>query len=176
MSVNKYRPHILVLPEDDANREIVNGFLLHPDLDPRVIEVLPPARGWSHVVEDFIQVHVREMRKYPKRRMVLLVDFDQQSPRLDQVKDKIPRELIDKVFVLGVFSKPERLKGEMRKSFEEIGKALAQDCTDDTRSTWEHDLLRHNEPELDRMDHAIPPVRQVLFPGTASAASTERPS
>jgi hypothetical protein len=28
MSVNKYHPHVLVLPEDDANRQLANGFLL----------------------------------------------------------------------------------------------------------------------------------------------------
>lgn len=28
MSVNKYKPHVLVLPEDDANRQLANGFLL----------------------------------------------------------------------------------------------------------------------------------------------------
>lgn len=30
--MNKYRPHVLVLPEDDANRQIANGFLLAPAL------------------------------------------------------------------------------------------------------------------------------------------------
>jgi len=29
MSINKYEPHLLVLPEDDANRKIANGFILH---------------------------------------------------------------------------------------------------------------------------------------------------
>ncbi len=26
MSVNKYKPHVLILPEDDADRQIANGF------------------------------------------------------------------------------------------------------------------------------------------------------
>jgi hypothetical protein len=30
MAVNRYKPHIYVVPEDDANRQIANGFLLHP--------------------------------------------------------------------------------------------------------------------------------------------------
>lgn len=46
MSINAYKPHLLVLPEDDANREMANGFLL----DSRVLmcnmSVLPPAGGW----------------------------------------------------------------------------------------------------------------------------------
>ena len=43
MSVNVYKPHVLVLPEDDANREIANGFLLAPSLKLRNIQVLPCA-------------------------------------------------------------------------------------------------------------------------------------
>lgn len=35
MSVNKYSPHVLVLPEDKANSEIANGFLLHPFIKER---------------------------------------------------------------------------------------------------------------------------------------------
>jgi hypothetical protein len=30
MSANKYKPHVVVLPEDDANRQLANGFLTHP--------------------------------------------------------------------------------------------------------------------------------------------------
>lgn len=35
MSVNRYQPHVLVLPEDDANRQLANGFVL--DLDATVL-------------------------------------------------------------------------------------------------------------------------------------------
>jgi hypothetical protein len=45
--VNRYLPHVLVLPEDDANRQIANGFVL--DLDPSVLPVFKcskkPAAG-----------------------------------------------------------------------------------------------------------------------------------
>lgn len=46
MSVNAYADHVLVLPEDDANRELTNGFLQEPALNPRAIQVLPVAHGW----------------------------------------------------------------------------------------------------------------------------------
>ncbi|KAM3090094.1 hypothetical protein ACKFKG_30775 [Phormidesmis sp. 146-35] len=32
MSIDKYQPHLLVLPEDDANRQVAIGFLLDPSL------------------------------------------------------------------------------------------------------------------------------------------------
>ena len=43
MSVNKFRQHVFVLPEDDANRQLANGFLL--DLSVRQVQILPEAGG-----------------------------------------------------------------------------------------------------------------------------------
>lgn len=163
MSINKYRPHVHVLLEDDANRQIVNGFLLNPHLNARAIQVLPPAGGWSEVVKLFREVHVPEMRRYPERRFVLIIDFDNQIQRLASIKTEIPPDLSGRVFVLGVLSCPEALKADMRKTFEDIGRDLAQDCVDDARRAWGHDLLRHNETELDLMDAANPSIRQLLF-------------
>jgi len=36
MSPNQYQPHILVLPEDDANRQIANGFIQAPNPGTRL--------------------------------------------------------------------------------------------------------------------------------------------
>ncbi len=44
MSANKYQPHLLILPEDDANRELANGFILNQAINPRVVQIMPPAR------------------------------------------------------------------------------------------------------------------------------------
>ena len=75
MSINKYQSHILVLPEDDANRQIANGFILYPNLNGRAIQVLPSAGGWGKVMNDLKEVHAPEMQKYPYRMMVLLIDY-----------------------------------------------------------------------------------------------------
>jgi hypothetical protein len=45
MSVNRYQPHVLVLPEDDANRQMANGFLLDQYLSTRKIQVLEEVDG-----------------------------------------------------------------------------------------------------------------------------------
>ncbi len=58
MSINKYKRHILVLPEDDANRQIANGFLLDPNLDVRAIQILPPSGGWKKVLNSFMDNHL----------------------------------------------------------------------------------------------------------------------
>ena len=76
MSVNRYLPHVLVLPEDDANRQLANGFLLDQYVSTHKIQVLPEVGGWTQVLELFLSDHVVEMDRYRGRFMVLLIDFD----------------------------------------------------------------------------------------------------
>ena len=160
MSLNKYKPHLFVLPEDDANRQIANGFILNPALNRRAIQILKPSGGWKKVVKAFIHVHFYEMTKYPQRRFLMVIDFDGHAKeRLDFIQKQISPTLTDRTFVLGSFSDPEHLKTTMEKhfDFEAIGQALAQDCAEDAYTTWEHDLLKHNKTELDRMIASVKP-------------------
>lgn len=158
MSTNNYKPHLHVLPEDDANRQIANGFLLNPHLNERTIQVLPIVGGWKKVLDEFKSVHAREMKKYLERRIVLIIDFDNKAERLNYVKNEIPEELSDRVFVLGVLSNPEKLNTKLnKKGLENIGISLSQDCSDNTRKVWGHDLLKHNQIELERMVASVKP-------------------
>lgn len=155
---NKYQPHIHVLAEDDANRQIANGFLLGPNLNNRAVKVLPLPGGWKKTVEEFTKEYASEMRQLPQRMMVLLIDFDDNENRLSYVESHIPEDLKARVFVLGVLSEPENLRTDIKKTFEEIGEALAKDCYDNTNELWGHNLLKHNKGELDRMASSVKPL------------------
>jgi hypothetical protein len=157
MSVNKYLPHILVLPEDEADSDIVNGFLLHPQLNAQSIQVLPYVGGWRVVIEKFIINFIPTMRQYPNRWFVLLIDFDRQEDRLDYIKQRIPNDVKDRVFVLGTLSNPEELRSSLGKSLEAIGESLSANCSDNTDGLWGHELLKHNETELKRMISSVKP-------------------
>src|SRR6266446_10607727 len=109
MSVNKYQPHVLVLPEDDANRQLANGFLLEQSLLTRKIQVLEEVGGWTLVLERFLSDHVVDMERYPGRFMVLLIDFDGREERMQHAKARIPAHLTKRVFILGAWSEPEAL-------------------------------------------------------------------
>ena len=156
MSVNKHKPHILVLPEDDANRQSANGFTRN--LNSSAIQVVPIADGWKKAVDQLTNDYARGMRQFPQRMIVLLIDFDEDENRLSYVKSQIPDDLKERVFILGAQSNPENLnKSTNKKSFEGIGEALAKDCSDNTNELWGHPLLEHNKTELERMILAVKP-------------------
>jgi hypothetical protein len=155
MSINKYQPHVFVLPEDDANRQLVNGFLLGPDLFVRRIQLLRVAGGWTRVRDCFASDHVAAMRRNENRFMVLLVDFDGDIGRLKAVKAAIPEDLTERVFVLGALKQPEALRQAGLGSYEAIGMAMANDCRSGTQLVWAHEQLRHNEGELARLRQAV---------------------
>ena len=161
MAPNHYLPHVLVLPEDDADRQLANGFVLDELLQTHRIQVLGEAGGWVRVLDSFETDHVLGMEKWPERIMVLLIDFDGQENRPSQAESRIPVHLKKRVFVLGTLTNPEDLKRSLGRTLEEIGKGLARDCREETSDVWGHDLLKHNAPELDRMRTHLRPI---LFP------------
>jgi len=161
MSVNKYEPHMLIIPEDDANRQIANGFLTCLNVKCNAVQVLPPAKGWGSVLEKFGRDYCPKMRAYPNRRVLLLIDFDSKyTDRIALVQKEIPDFCKDRVFVLGVASEPERLKYNLSMSFEEVGRSLTKDCPHELSDTWKNELLVHNETELKRM---VNDVKSFLF-------------
>jgi hypothetical protein len=149
-----------VLPEDDANRQIANGFFLDEFLLQRQFYILEEAGGWTQVLERFHSIYVAEMEKIAARHMVLLIDLDNKSDRLKYAKEAIPEHLRDRVFIVGTLSEPEDLKPDLG-SFETIGIAIAKDCREGTNVTWGHKLLQHNAAEVDRLRAS---VRPILFP------------
>ncbi len=159
MMVNRYHPHVLVLPEDDANRQMANGFVL--GLDPSVIariQILEEAGGWGEVLKRFVSVHVGRMNRFTGQHVVLLIDFDGSRDRLRIAQDRIPKHLIDRVFVLGVLTEPEALKGAGFGPYETIGREMAKDCRERTDTIWTHELLRHNSNEIERLRQHVRPI------------------
>jgi hypothetical protein len=151
--MNKYDKHILVLPEDDANRQITDGFLIEIGGTGQ-LKVLRPAGGWRHVLDQFKSVYVAVMDRYPKCTMILLIDFDKSADRREQAKAVVPTQFSDRVFILGVWSEPEKLPDGL----EATGRALAEDCRNGTSTTWDHELLKHNAAEVERLRQFVRPI------------------
>jgi len=97
------------------------------------------------------------MNQYSDAMIVLLIDFDDNEKRLSFVEKDIPENLRNRVFIIGIWSNPEALRRNTKKNFETIGETLANNCADNTHDLWNHDLLKHNETELERMREIIKP-------------------
>jgi hypothetical protein len=157
--MNKYPPHVHVIPEDERDREIAVGFTLHDQLDPRRIRVTRPAGGWSHVIKIFQDQYISVLRTNPQDHVVMLIDFDgQYHKRRVDFDTTIPDDLKQRVFVIGPVQTPELLRKELGKSFEQIGTSLADDCYAGTEITWGHDQLRHNDPDRQRLVTIVKPI------------------
>ena len=120
--MNKHRPHLFVLPEDDANHALANGFCLNHNVSFRSIQILPCAGGWLKVREQFQTVHVLHMDRYQQRHMVLLLDFDEMANRRDEVAKVVPPYLHERVFIFGVWSEPEKFRKAGLGSLESVGR------------------------------------------------------
>jgi hypothetical protein len=165
MSVNKYRPHVLLIPEDDANRQLANGFLQHYAVDARAADLRAPAGGWPEVLAVFEKEYIKHLRNYQHAHVIMLIDFDDQvEDRKSVFAARIPDDVKSRVFVIGSKDEPETLERQLSMPAETIGRELAQDCLKkkDDLGRWGHPHLSHNRPELERL---VRDVKQFLFQG-----------
>ena len=156
MTVNRERPHIVVIPEDDDNRVLAVGFRLSVKAHFQV-KIEPVAGGWTHVRDKFVADHLSAMYRYPARTAVLLIDFDGGGQsRMHAMRCGIPPDLANRVFVIGSGKEPADLKQAFgRKPLEDIGSDLADECGKGTDTMWSHDLLIHNQIELARLRQQV---------------------
>lgn len=156
--MNKKVPHVYAIPEDDADRQMADGFCLHDSVDNRRIQVMPPVGGWTNVLRKFIDEYIPILRRYPVAHVVLIIDFDGcTDERRARFEEAIPSDLKTRVFVLGSRDEPETLKSALRISLEQIGARLADDCDQGTSLVWDHEQLRHNDADRQRLDQTVKP-------------------
>lgn len=159
MSVNKFLPHVFVIPEDRADEQIANGFVLHDQVSTTRIQVLPCADGWAGVLEKFKIEYIPYLRNFKEGFVVLLIDFDGRYERRRKAFDEVvPDDLKKRVFVVGAKETPEALRSALGKNSEEIGSVLAEECYQGSASLWCHDHLKHNEPDRQQLVQSIKPI------------------
>jgi len=164
MSVNREKPHLWAIPEDKANAQILNGFLMHYSVNFRAIGINPVAGGWGRVLDIFEEEYVQYLRNYPASHVVMLIDFDEKGEaRRSRCEQRIPNDLKPRTFLLGTSDAPEDLKKALNLTFEQIGEALAQDCSRDDLGHWGHPHLAHNLSELQRM---LPTLKPIILQGS----------
>ena len=156
--MNRYADHLYVIPQDDCDRQLADGFVLHDQVKTPRIQVMPPAGGWADVLKKFQTEYIKRLREDRLGRVVMLVDFNgDYNNRRAQFENEIPSDLKERVFVIGARETPEELRRELGKSFEEIGMSLADACLKGIDGDWRHDHLRHNDPDRKRLVQMVKP-------------------
>lgn len=162
--INNYRDHLLILPEDDHNRHVINGFLMN--VNGRFTQPLKNAGGWKKALDTIQdQTVINELKKYSRRHYLITIDFDthidERTSYYRGLVDNLPQSVGDRIYLLGTFDEPKDLKAACGLNLEDIGKQLAQDCPlAPTHGLWSHEHLRHNAAELERL---VAQVRPFLF-------------
>lgn len=155
MAMNFYRPHLVVLSEDDATRSLAVGF---SDQVVGPMDIRPPAGGWPGVLQQFEQIYVAHLKKYADSHVLMLIDFDQQFPgRLAHFRRAIPADVAARVYILGAEDEAETLKRQQKLKFGPLGAQLAHECRHQQHVHWLCPQLAHNQPELARLNASVRP-------------------
>jgi hypothetical protein len=157
--MNRYAPHVYVIPEDDCDRQLADGFVLHDQVNVARIQVMPPAGGWQAVLMTFRGEYIRRLREDVQGHVVMLIDFDgHYIDRRAEFERAIPGDLKPRVFVIGAKLTPEHLKKELGRNFENIGTSLAEDCYAGIETIWSNEQLKHNDADRQRLVATVKPI------------------
>lgn len=163
MSVNNYRPHLKVLCEDKINQDMVRGFVMGIFNVSQRIEIIQDVAGGCHKAKVLLEnIWIEKLLKYPTMFLLIIIDFDKDINRITYMRENIPEELKDRVFILGCFDEPEKFKQYAREKIgskkgipsESIGKVLFLECKDDNLELWQSEHLKHNLQEIERLKRA----------------------
>lgn len=145
---NREKPHVYVIPEDKAERQIAIGFEGHYSVINRQLQVMPVADGWRNVGKVFEKEYLPILRRYEFAHVVMLIDFDGEGEHhRNELFEAVPSEYRNRVFVVGPSQEPEDLKGATKQTYEQIGFALANDCDGNQTAMWGHEQLKHNDDQ-----------------------------
>lgn len=159
MSVNKERPHVYLIPEDDADRELAIGFLNHYAVNDGVVAPRDPAGGWPKVLAVFKEEYIRLLHACRYAHVVMLIDFDSKDveKRMSLFQESTPEDVKNRVFVIGPRHEPEAAQRDLKMTREQIGSALAEECRTGTFELWRGPHFEHNNAELQRLVAVIKP-------------------
>ena len=142
--MSAYGCEVVVYPEDGATRDLAIaltaakcGSVFKQD---KTITVRRPCGGKEYAVEAAIENC--NLKNFPNRRIIILIDFDKCNTSLSRVKQKIPPEHAGKFYILGWSGKIEDLKSEVRcagAGFNKLAAKLVDDCLPHCHGVWERD-------------------------------------
>jgi len=153
LSVNRGKPYLLIIPEDDDDRAFAEG--ARGALPAMNVKIVANSNGWPKIEKLLAGVYNKRLRANANEHLLILIDFDTKGQkRYDKVFGWVPEDVKDRVFIIGPEKEPKDLKKslKLKMSFWQMGDQLVSDCDEQQiNPLWDHDMLSHNKPEFRRL-------------------------
>jgi len=139
--MSTYGEEVIIYPEDPKTKDLADALKtakFGSVFDQRRINVKPSCRGWEDAVE--IAIKNCDLKRFSKRRIIILIDFDKQGTRLSEVKQRIPPECASKFYIVGWSGNIEELKHQTDcagKGVHKLAEKLVDDCQPECHGLWE---------------------------------------
>lgn len=157
--VNKFKPHLFIVPEDDADRQIAVGFQMHLEANGRM-QIVDVAGGWLKVVNVIKDEYVPLLNNNPNTHVLGIIDCDKDADRIAEQLKTFPAGIRNRIFLLGVNENPQEFKRSTKMHFAQIGEKLADECYKDELDLWNHEMLSYSSIEALRAKNAL---RELVF-------------
>ena len=158
MSVNKYKPHLFVVPEDKADKNFAVGFELDARLAAGSFQIMPLAGGWLKVINIINDEYVPKLQQNKYSHVLGIIDCDGDDERIANELAKFPDEVADRIFLLGAIETPEIFRQKVGDNSERIGERMAEECFNESYDLWNHEDLAHVSYEIQRAATTIRPI------------------
>lgn len=157
--MNKFKPHLFIVPEDDADRQIAVGFQMHLEAKGEM-QIVDVARGWLKVVGVIKDEYVPLLKNNLNSHVLGIIDCDKDADRIAGQLENFPEDIRNRIFLLGVNENPQEFKRSAKMHFAEIGEKLADECYKDELDLWNHEMLSYSSSEALRAKDVL---RELVF-------------
>lgn len=150
----------MIVPEDQKNNDLINGFINGSRFDVRQIQVMPIAGGWSKAADS---VETLNLAERANRHVLLVIDFDDNLEKRRKEIDKRLTKFLDeaqrkRVYLLDTRNIPEDFRSALHMSAEQVGAKLSLECEDPQSHFWQGALFEHNFDERTRLIAEVLPL------------------
>ncbi len=161
MSVNLFKPHLVILPEDEKNRDIALAVQRHlPRAFANQIKIENPLRGWLKTLDAIDLVY---QPNKDEQYIVAVIDFDDNlEERHQMIAKRFEENGYNKghVFVIGAKSEAENV-WQMPILQDKTLRLENEDYLKFTDRFWTSDQLVHNRATLEALCQMVHKVFHV---------------
>lgn len=156
MSVNREKPYLIVLFEDNAYKDLFMGFQFSTQ---RQVKQNTVYGGFKYIYLELTNndsLTLKELKKYSNAYVLAMIDADldsQSESNIEKLKSSICTEYKERVFVVGSQYEAEDIKKTVieQGKWKSVSKKLENSCINEDCGLWQDEMLEHNSAEIARL-------------------------